>query len=354
MSTTAFPAPTHPVSSYIYELDAFSELAPCAMLPLGSLVMTMTDYYDCPSSRAGLARCVCEDQHSTSVHSYLKHYVEIECSSNSADVKSARDVFAAYCLLNSGITTVPTQTNPPGDMTYYITDLPQFSRLKSCAKTAVESEVMSLVYGLCPNNGPEALASCACIKEDVPEHVFSGLSWQVMDLCSDKGTNTLSYVTELLDLYCSAAKGQATLEVDVETSATQTDMSDRSDDDYHDPLGPTKGVIVGAVLGSGLGLLFLVTVIAFLTKERRKARARAMGVDRDVSLPDLRMPTSSPENTNSVPELTRRPSTDGDSISPPDVADDIAPPAYEEGDFGKRKSKCSAGSSNKDITVRHY
>jgi hypothetical protein len=130
-----------------------------------------------------------------------------------------------------------------------------------------------------------------------------------------------------------------TLNMDVQASAT----SDTSDSVYHDPLGHTKGVIIGGVLGSGLGLFVLVLIIAFWTKERRKARARAMGLDRDISLPDLNRPAPPPENTNPVPETTRRPSTDGDSIFPPDVADDVAPPAYEAGDFGKRYADKSSG-----------
>lgn len=41
----------------------------------------------------------------------------------------------------NGTTNFPKPTNPPGDMTYYVTDLPSFDSLAKCAASALSHAV---------------------------------------------------------------------------------------------------------------------------------------------------------------------------------------------------------------------
>lgn len=88
--------------------------------------------------------------------------VRTACSSMTADLSSAQAFFAAYCNMLNGTSSFPTASSPPGDSTscllsvmtttpltpapvsYYITDMPQFSSLSSCAATALSYGVFSV------------------------------------------------------------------------------------------------------------------------------------------------------------------------------------------------------------------
>jgi hypothetical protein len=282
---------------------------------------------------------VCESKLSSKINSYIEDDVETACSINSADVKSAKAVFAAYCLLNYGTTSMPTQADPPGDMTYYITELPQFTALKSCAQDAVEADVMLQILNLCPTNGPEALASCVCFKDGVSGYVTSSISSHVRKLCTSHRKERLSSATELYHLYCSAAKGLTTLNVAVNSAARPTDIGAWKPQSHYDDEGPSKGVIVGAVVGSVLGALALGIALCFMLRRRRRV-ARAKAATKDIPLQDRNRPNPPTENMHSMPAPVSRASVDGESVlPPPDAADEVSPPAYEAGHFGESYAK---------------
>ncbi|KAL2176234.1 uncharacterized protein P884DRAFT_300909 [Thermothelomyces heterothallicus CBS 202.75] len=62
-----------------------------------------------------------------------------------ADVSSARGMFAAYCAMNDATTKFPVPSTPRGDMSYYITDLPDYSSLapKAAAAAATTRGIMA-------------------------------------------------------------------------------------------------------------------------------------------------------------------------------------------------------------------
>jgi len=70
--------------------------------------------------------------------------------------------------MEAGTTAFPSPSYLKGDVTYYITDLPSYSSLATCAQFAVSYEVMSLGNdgGDCPS-APLGFVSCACVKDQV-------------------------------------------------------------------------------------------------------------------------------------------------------------------------------------------
>ncbi|KUI69297.1 hypothetical protein VM1G_05000 [Cytospora mali] len=203
---TAFPTPTLPVSQYITDVAQFQYLAPCAASGLSNAVQTMT-YQLCPPDATALATCACEkNQNSLFVSQAINSIVKYNCASHTADVSSAQAMFAAYCAMNSGTSAFPTASSPPGDMTYYITDLPQYASLAPCAGSAVSYALAEQTYELCPS-GPQDLASCACIKEGLPTSVSSTISSQVKFYCESTASSDISSALAVFDYYCSAANG---------------------------------------------------------------------------------------------------------------------------------------------------
>ncbi|KAK6083882.1 hypothetical protein SCUP515_01578 [Seiridium cupressi] len=186
-SMATFDQPATPVSQYITDIGAWADLAPCARSALSYNVMSMG----------------------------INISVRYSCSSHTADVSSAQAVFAAYCGLNNGTSSFPTTSEPPGDMTYYITALAKFSSLAPCAQSAVSYGVFSYDYPLqqsydnCPN-GPQALASCVCLKEPMPSVVSSAITSDVKDSCSSTASEDISSALSVWNYYCSAAKALVT------------------------------------------------------------------------------------------------------------------------------------------------
>ncbi|KAK2590593.1 hypothetical protein QQS21_011726, partial [Conoideocrella luteorostrata] len=66
----------------------------------------------------------------------LSKSVPSSCS-NDDDVTAAQGLFNQYCAMNSGTTSITGPQQPPGDMTYYITALPQYKSLRACAQSAM-------------------------------------------------------------------------------------------------------------------------------------------------------------------------------------------------------------------------
>lgn len=110
-----FPSPTIPVSQYITDIPEMSYLAPCASSQVAYVVMGMT-YSLCPPDAGNLATCVCQkNQNSLMVSQSINSAVSQECSSHTADIASAQAFFSAFCNLNSGTSSFPAASSPPGD-----------------------------------------------------------------------------------------------------------------------------------------------------------------------------------------------------------------------------------------------
>ncbi|OTB12143.1 hypothetical protein K445DRAFT_321405 [Daldinia sp. EC12] len=208
-SVTPFPTPSNPVTQYITDFPAWQELAPCAASGLSYIVQSMT--YDlCPAEPSLLATCVCDkNQNSLLASQGINKSVKSSCSSHAEDIDSAQAVFSGYCGLIKGTSSFPTTSDPPGDMTYHITALPEYSSLAPCAQSAVSYGVLSQTYDLCPD-GPQALASCACLKSGMSGYMRNVITSDVKYSCDSTATEDVSSALAVFDLYCSAAKGLTT------------------------------------------------------------------------------------------------------------------------------------------------
>ncbi|KAI2617750.1 hypothetical protein GGR54DRAFT_193202 [Hypoxylon sp. NC1633] len=206
---TPFPTPTNQVTQYITDFPAWQDLAPCAASGISEIVQSMT-YELCPAEPSLLAPCVCsKNQNSLLASQGINTSVKYSCSSHTADIVSAQDLFAGYCGLVGGTSSFPTTSDPPGDMTYYITAMREYSSLAPCAQSALSYAVLSQTYDLCPG-GPQALASCACIKSGMSGYVSSEIVSDVKYSCATTASEDISSATAVFELYCSAAKGLAT------------------------------------------------------------------------------------------------------------------------------------------------
>ncbi|CAJ2504974.1 Uu.00g123680.m01.CDS01 [Anthostomella pinea] len=223
---TPFPTPSIAVTQYITDLSAWQELAPCAASGVSEAVHKFdfdltppgTQRSDpqaktldlCPGDPSLLATCACDkDQNSLRASQVINTSVKYSCLSHTADVESAQAVFAGYCGLVGGTTSFPETTDPPGDMTYYITALPEYASLAPCAQSAVSYGVLSQTYDLCPG-GPKALASCVCLRDDMSDFVSSVITSDVKYSCESTASEDITSALDVFGLYCSAAKGVAT------------------------------------------------------------------------------------------------------------------------------------------------
>ncbi|KAI1458692.1 hypothetical protein F4805DRAFT_111110 [Annulohypoxylon moriforme] len=356
-SITPFPTPTYPVTQYITDFPAYKELAPCAASGLSYIVQSLT--YDlCNAEASLLATCACDkNQNSLRVSQSINTSVKYSCSSHTADIDSAQAVFAGYCGLVDGTSSFPTTSDPPGDMTYYITALPEFSSLASCAQDAVSYAVMSQTYNFCPS-GPAALASCVCIKSTMSGYVSNQVGSDVTYSCDSTATEDVSSARQVFDMYCSAAKGLTTLagvtESVQQTSAlgnsgtsgpkeTGATSSVTSAEDPTETGGSTAnstsksniGTIVGAAVGAVAGSAILGLIAFFFWRRSRHNR----GYDKAVPLtsaeefagkPELDSGATAPASLNrqaapltddvspiSVPSSPYKPELQGQSDYPP-------------------------------------
>ncbi|KFY68647.1 hypothetical protein V496_00913 [Pseudogymnoascus sp. VKM F-4515 (FW-2607)] len=208
MSTKA--ANPNGLAVYITDLPAYSYLAPCAQSAVSYAVQGLT-YTICPEGPSALNSCVCtKNQNSFVASSSLVEAVQSSCgSTHKADISSAQAVLAGYCKLGSGVTSFPAPSTPVGQMTYFITDMPIYSSLASCAQEAVHDALTTLTYSLCPAEaGP--LASCACIKDSNSLQVSKILTDSVKYECSETATDDISSAMAVYNAYCSAARGLTT------------------------------------------------------------------------------------------------------------------------------------------------
>ncbi|KAK0743387.1 hypothetical protein B0T18DRAFT_290846, partial [Schizothecium vesticola] len=289
-----FPPPEFPVSYYITEIPEIDALAPCAKSAINyGLRQT---YSDCPSDATALASCAClKNQNSALVNKIISSSAKSSCSNIAPDVTSAVNFFAAYCAMANGTTNFPKPTNPPGDMTYYVTDLPSFDSLAKCAASALSYAVQSNTYDLCPP-GPQALASCACIKEGMPRLISNIITSSVKYSCSSTATDDVSSAMAVYNFYCSAARAETTatgVTVSVEqtypaglepatgsrsgTGASQsTGAGGKSGSTDGGPTdsssGPNTAIIGGAVAGVVVILGIIGALVFFLMKSVRKRK----------------------------------------------------------------------------------
>ncbi|RYP15572.1 hypothetical protein DL765_005610 [Monosporascus sp. GIB2] len=361
---TPFPEPAEPVSEYIVDLPAYQDLAPC--------VRTMT-YSLCPTDASHLATCVCnKNQNSLVVSQEINASVKYYCS-HTADISSAQAVFAGYCGLNNGTSSFPQASGPPGDMTYYITALSEYSALAPCAGSALSYGIQSQTYDLCPG-GPQALAACVCLKEGVSRIVSSAVTSRVRVSCGSTATEDVTSALEVLDYYCSAAKAEVTPGgiTESETASrtakagntrrpgpTQTsettagfDGTDGSGDSGSDgssfgnfgfgdpsgepnsggpngrPAASNTGAIVGGVIGGLVGLALIGTGAFFVWRRSKKAKSEVAaggGLHPGAGRPELDgmaaavAPVSPPNYSPSPSGLNAKPPSRTDNVSPASI-----------------------------------
>ncbi|KAH8597797.1 hypothetical protein B0O99DRAFT_66862 [Bisporella sp. PMI_857] len=208
---TPFPALTNSVTQYIEDLPAWSDLGPCAAYALSYVVKSMT-YDKCPPAASAMVSCAClKNQNSLLISGEINKSVFSSCgTTHSADVSSAHAVFAGYCGLNNGTSSFPTPSPLKGDMTYYITDMAEYSSLAPCARSAIYYDALySLTYSDCPS-APGMLASCACSKDGNFGSISTEIIKDVRSSCASTANADITSALAVLDLYCSAANGLVT------------------------------------------------------------------------------------------------------------------------------------------------
>ncbi|KAI1768619.1 hypothetical protein GGR53DRAFT_517776 [Hypoxylon sp. FL1150] len=195
-SVTSFPTPEY---QYITDFPAWQERAPCAASGLSYITYDL-----CNAEPSLLATCVCsKNQNSLLASQGINTSVKYSCSSHTADIESAQAVFAGYCSLVEGTTSFPSTSEHPGDITYYITAMSEYSALAPCAQSAVS-------YGV--------------LSSGMSGFVSSDLSSDEKYYCNSTASEDVSSALEVFDLYCSAVKGMVTpagiIELVVQTVAT--------------------------------------------------------------------------------------------------------------------------------------
>jgi len=206
---TAAAGPTL-VSQYITDLAAFSYLAPCAAHAVSYAVQYMT-YSLCPGDASALNSCACtKNQNSYAVSQSINSNVKYSCgTTHTADMSSAQAVFAGYCGMGAGVTSFAVASQLPGTMTYYITDMPDYSALARCAQRALSYGVQYQTYDMCPTD-PAALASCACAKDQNSQEFAKSITSNVKYSCDSTATEDIASAMAVFDSYCSAAQGLIT------------------------------------------------------------------------------------------------------------------------------------------------
>ncbi|KAK3186031.1 hypothetical protein K4F52_005255 [Lecanicillium sp. MT-2017a] len=226
----SFATPTtNIVNQMVTEVPEFTYLPGCAQSGISEALYSYA-YSGCPSIDNMYAPCLCAKKGIVGpVQDEMSAEIRNSCS-NGEDVTIAANWFTDYCNMNNGTTSFATPQGPPGDMTYYITALSQYKALNSCAQSGIDDAVMFQTYSACPG-GPQALASCICIKSGVLGRVSQTLTSSVKFQCGNTANTDVASAAEVLDYYCQAAENkvvQSVLESVAETYPTQSDRPNNS------------------------------------------------------------------------------------------------------------------------------
>ncbi|KAL5600916.1 hypothetical protein BROUX41_005751 [Berkeleyomyces rouxiae] len=300
------------VTQYPIDLEAFRNLGHCAQ----SVFSGVAGHYSaslCAPAASDVAPCMCsKNQNSADISQSMASSIRESCDS-SDDINSAQDVFQGYCNMVDNTTSFVSPSSPPGDMTYYLTGMPGFSSIISCAKIALSDAVSIVASSQCPS-GPHAVASCLCIKEGISRAASSLIDSSVRYVCGSSSSAGLGDALSVFEEYCSAAENKVVLEV-TETasdeqasetgtgvsagasltspgaSATAARSSSPGNDDSGDS-GTNIGAIVGGVLG---GVLLIIAALLFFMIRRRKQARTAQPVAEAVPVPISILPSGTPE-----------------------------------------------------------
>ncbi|ROT36468.1 hypothetical protein SODALDRAFT_325798 [Sodiomyces alkalinus F11] len=294
--TRIFQLPTpsfNIVRQMITEVPQYSSLAQCVQGALTDAVSLMSPY--CPQIVSLYAPCMCtKNDNSRRISRQINRDAMFSCNAQE-DVSSAHQFFSAYCNMVSGITHLPTPSSPPGDMPSHIAALDQYSSLLPCAQSAVSVAFRRQTSSLCPQ-GPQALASCICLRETKHSVVSTSVRSAASELCGsvlgegDPVRSAVRSAVAVFDFYCSAARGDVVATADSSpsrkiptaengasrTASSGTEPTGNGDGDDSDDgsagSGPNIGVIVGGAVGGVAVLLITVGLVWFI---RRKQQANA-------------------------------------------------------------------------------
>ncbi|KAL7929538.1 hypothetical protein V8C35DRAFT_315494 [Trichoderma chlorosporum] len=209
---------TNLVQAYITDLSQINYLPQCAQSALSEAVMG-DNAYNCPQAASLFAPCVCgKGGIPSAISDVISKSVRYSCS-NGGDISAAEDFYNEYCAMNNGTTTFTQPPGPPGDMTYHITALPQFKSLRSCAQSGVASAILDQTDFYCAT-GPQALASCVCIKSGMSDRILSTLTSNVKWNCDNTATADVSSAMDVFAFYCSAAEDEVV--ASITDTATET------------------------------------------------------------------------------------------------------------------------------------
>ncbi|KAH7276030.1 hypothetical protein B0J15DRAFT_507479 [Fusarium solani] len=186
---TFFSPTTNVVEAYITDLPELAYLPPCAQSGISYAVVGVAAYR-CPEAAELNAPCVCNKKDVVhDITETLKSSVKYSCSNNQ-DVTSAQNFYSEFCAMNDGTTSFATPKGPPGDMSYYITALPQYQSLSKCAQSGIESVVLGQSSWLC-GEGPQELASLTSL---------------VKGYCDSTNIGNVTSAVDVFRYYCSAAE----------------------------------------------------------------------------------------------------------------------------------------------------
>ncbi|XXG95863.1 hypothetical protein Hte_002134 [Hypoxylon texense] len=195
----------------------------------------------------------------------------------------------------------------------------EFSALAPCAQSAVSYGVLSQTYDLCPE-GPQALASCACLKSAMSGFVSNDVSSDVKYYCDSTATEDVSSALQVFELYCSAAKGLVTpagitesVEQTIATGSNgasgpketgvtgESGSSGSTSADEPKNSGVSAAEItsksnVGMIVGVVIGVVAAIAAICFIIFFFRKRSQRNQGQDQAAA------PSTGPEGSGK-PEL---------------------------------------------------
>ncbi|KAH8684576.1 hypothetical protein BGZ60DRAFT_426944 [Tricladium varicosporioides] len=284
------------VTAFITDLAEFNDLVGCARSALSYAVQSLTRY-QCPSNAADLQSCACtKNQNSLAASGSINSQVSYGCgSTHTADVSSAQAVFAGYCGLGAGSSVFPSPSYLPGKVTYYITDLPQYSSLAPCARSGISYEMAGWSRSYC-GTAPLAMVSCACAKDNNSGAINSGIKSEVLVYCSSTASADVTSALGVFDYYCSAGKGLVTpMGVTASVTATGTGVrttakvtgagatatsgssgTTGSTVNSSSSSSTTTKVPITAIIGGAVGaIVLLIIALFFIFRWRRSSKIRA-------------------------------------------------------------------------------